>query len=87
MNKVDDIKAKIEELQKQLQIAEAEESIPQKQRDIDFRQVINRAEHALGVVLMTKKSPKDLEHYIFEDVMIAIYGSNFFPWWNKHNLG
>jgi hypothetical protein len=28
--------------------------------------------------------PKDFEHYLFEKVMVAMYGPSIWKWWNSH---
>ena len=30
-----------------------------------------------------RSEPKDFEHWIYESVMVAIYGQDFWKWWNQ----
>lgn len=31
------------------------------------------------------EEPKDFEHYVFENAIEAVYGTDFWKWWNKQS--
>ena len=58
---------------------------PTQKENIDWTDVVEMAQDHLDTVgEVGFESARDVDHYIFEEVMKAIYGDNVFDWYNKH---
>jgi hypothetical protein len=71
----------LEEL-KRREEAERLASVPKRLNDIDWTSVIAQAEDIVSMA-SNQETPRDCEEYIFEEVMTAIFGKDFFSWYNK----
>lgn len=49
--------------------------------------VIELAVERRDKIATEARPPKDSVHYIFEEVMKAVFGYDYFKWENKHNKG
>ena len=56
---------------------------PRPKEDIDWEEVKRLAEDHLDEVENDEAEDSDTPHYIFEAVMIAVYGRNVFDWENQ----
>lgn len=58
---------------------------PEVQEEVDIESIIEQAQHCLYKYGKGEK-PKDQENYMFETVMKAVFGKDFFKWYNQQNL-
>lgn len=73
-----------EELEKELERRRNEEERPQLKEDIQLEKVINIAENAVNRIVKGEYHPdNDDSHYIWEATMEALYGEDFFDWYNE----
>lgn len=57
--------------------------IPQGQDSPDFSRLTSIIKAGIVEAANTGRPPKDFEHYIFEEAIEAIYGKDFWDWWNN----
>lgn len=62
---------------------EFEQPEPQEKCPPDFSQVVKMARSQFEATKKLEYDPKDIEHYIYEGVMEAVYGKEFWPWRNE----
>ena len=65
---------------------EEKQNYPKPQKEIDWSPVIRCAKEILEDI-SEKGYSKDAEHFIYEETMKAIFGSEVFVWLNKHDEG
>jgi len=84
MSKLEDFTE--EELINELEKRKLNKTRPQLKKDnIDLSGVISQAEHIINsVVNDTYYEENDNPQFIYEAVMTALYGDDFFEWFNKN---
>jgi len=60
---------------------------PKIKKYIDWNSIVEYTEELLNVVEKEGYAPKDTEYYLFETIMVEIYGEDFWKWWNKNVYG
>ena len=63
---------------------ELEEGVPSPLKLADFSKLQQQVIAAVQGLVKNGRPPKDFEHYIYEAAMEAVYGKDFWAWWNKH---
>ena len=77
----------VEEIQKVLTRKQAEKELkaaPQVKKNIDWSAVINMAEEERDAILSGEyRDSSDFRHFLYEEVMKAVFGNKYFDWHNK----
>lgn len=64
-------------------IEELVSSRPKLIENPDLTNLIEECEAEINGILEDGRSPKDIEHYIYEVAMKTFYGKDYFKWYNK----
>lgn len=59
---------------------------PELIKNPDWSKLTKMVEFNLNDAIKSKYWSNDVNHYIFEEVMIALYGKDFFKWFNEMDL-
>lgn len=77
------------ELRKELAFRESERAktpIPEHQVEYDWSKVVNLATSVRDTLAEGEYVDEDMPHYIYEEVMKAVFGEKYFEWHNKNIL-
>jgi len=73
-----------EALQEELKRREKQRiTIPPRLPNADFTKMVEAIENGLAEMVQKGYEDEDLEEFVFESACIAIYGPDFFTWYNK----
>lgn len=75
-----------EDLERELERRKREKagnSAPKPLSNPDFSKLITFVVSGIEEAVKERRKDSDFEHYVYEVVMEAIYGKDFWDWWNK----
>lgn len=74
-----------EDLEKELEARRLAE-VPQPLPNINWSEVIGQAIKVRDGIAENGYGGKDRQHYMFEAVMLAVFGKNYFNWHNEYDM-
>jgi len=80
--------ATIEELQREVaRRRETASAVPRELPGFDWTPLVTMVRENVRVLAETGRYGKDFEHYVYEEVMVAMYGSGYWNWANATHKG